>query len=418
MNQEERRIVGLSALGGMLELYDFAIYGTFAIYFSHKFFPSGNQYTTLLETYMVFLLGFILRPIGGIIFSHIGDEHGRKKVLVYTILIMGISSLGIALLPTYEQIGMGAPLLLLLMRLLQGLAVGGELPTTFVYISESMSSKRLLAFGITMAGVFSGYLFAAIINFIMTKTFSKDALNDYAWRLPFAIGGIVCFVSYRIRKTLRETKAFQEVMNKPKLPLVYLIRNFKPQILAGVFFSATQQVFSIVGIIYMPSYLNVILKLDTGYISNLLPCALIATVLIIAIVGIYFNKLQNVYKLMLTSLILNLLVVPIAFFLISSKLHIVSGYIILMALHGLIGLMVPLYITLLFPTSIRLSGVALCYNISVATFGGTAPIVITTLLKQTGLIYLIPVSYILVFIVLSIIFTLVTRKTTMQNMAN
>jgi MFS family permease len=302
------------------------------------------------------------------------------------------------------------------MRLLQGLAVGGELPTTFVYISESMSSKRLLAFGITMAGVFCGYLFAAIINFIMTKTFSKEALNDYAWRLPFAIGGIVCFVSYHIRKTLRETKAFQEVMNKPKLPVVYLIKNFKPQIIAGIFFSATQQVFSIVGIIYMPSYMNAILKLDTAYISNLLPCALIATVIIIAAVGIYFNKLQNVYKLMLTSLILNLLIVPVVFFLISSKLHIISGYIILMALHGLIGLMIPLYITLLFPTNIRLSGVALCYNVSVATFGGTAPIIITTLLKETSLIYLVPVAYILIFVGLSILFTIATKKVAIENM--
>jgi len=415
MNQEERRIVGLSALGGMLELYDFAIYGTFAVYFSHKFFPSENAYIVLLETYMIFLLGFILRPIGGIIFSHIGDEHGRKKVLVYTILIMGISSLGIAILPTYQQIGIGAPLLLLLMRLLQGLAVGGELPTTFVYISESMPTKRLLAFGITMAGVFSGYLFAAIINFIMTKTFSKDALNDYAWRIPFAIGGIVCFVSYKIRKTLRETKAFQEVMNKPKLPLVYLLQNFKSQIIAGIFFSATQQVFSIVGIIYMPSYLNSVLKLDTGFISNLLPCALIATVITIAITGIYFKKLQNIQKLMLASLIINLLLVPGAFFFISANIHIFSGYIALMILHGLIGLMVPLYITLLFPTNIRLSGVALCYNISVATFGGTAPIVITTLLKQTGWTYLIPTAYILMFIAVSIIFTVLNKKTIQLN---
>lgn len=407
---EEKKILGLSALGGMLELYDFAIYGTFAIYFSKQFFPSHNQYITLLETYMVFLLGFILRPIGGIVFSHIGDEFGRKKVLVYTIFVMGLSSIGIACLPTYSQIGIIAPFLLLFMRLLQGLAVGGELPTTFVYISESMSDKRVLAFGVTMAGVFSGYLFAALINFSMTKFFTKEALDAYAWRIPFVIGGIVCFVSFRIRKSLRETKVFQEIMNKPKLPLLYLLQNFKPQILAGIIFSATQQVFSIVGIIYMPSFLNSVLKLDTQFISNLLPLALLASVLVIGIVGLFCRHMSNIYKLITISLIINIIVVPIAFYLVCSKLNVTAGYSLLMITHGLIGLFVPLYITLLFPASVRLSGVALSYNLSVAIFGGTAPIIITLLIKQTGLIYLVPVMYLLTFFVLAILFARYTAK--------
>ena len=139
MNKEERKIVGLAALGGMLELYDFAIYGMFAVYFAHQFFPSTNAYTAILETYMVFSLGFILRPLGGIIFSHIGDEYSRKNVLVYTILIWG-ASVGIAFLPTYATIGMAAPLLLLLFRLLQGLAIGGEVPTTLL-VNQCLKSE-------------------------------------------------------------------------------------------------------------------------------------------------------------------------------------------------------------------------------------------------------------------------------------
>ena len=155
----------------------------------------------------------------------------------------GVSSVGIALLPTYATIGMAAPLLLLACRLLQGLAIGGELPTTFVYISESMPNKRILAFGITMTGVFSGYLFAAAINYVLTRWFDTNQLNNFAWRIPFALGGLVCFISYKIRKTLRETKEFQEIMNKPRLPLVLFAKNYTPQVGAGAIFSATQQVF-------------------------------------------------------------------------------------------------------------------------------------------------------------------------------
>lgn len=402
MNKEERKIVGLAALGGMLELYDFAIYGMFAVYFAHQFFPSTNTYTAILETYMVFSLGFILRPLGGIIFSHIGDEYGRKNVLVYTILIMGVSSVGIALLPTYATIGLAAPLLLLACRLLQGLAIGGELPTTFVYISESMPNKRILAFGITMTGVFSGYLFAAAINYILTRCFDTSQLNDFAWRIPFALGGLVCFISYKIRKTLRETKEFQEIMNKPRLPLVYLLKNYTPQVGAGAIFSATQQVFSILAIIYMPTYLRSILHISQDAINSMLPVALVVSVVTIAVAGIAFRHLLNLPRLMMFSLVINLLIVPLAYYLIVNQ-YPFSGYILLMFGHAFIGLMIPLYLTTLFPANIRLSGVAMSYNLSVATFGGLAPVLVTTLIKQTQAIYLTPVLYILAFIVASTI---------------
>ena len=142
LNNEEKKIVRLAALGGMLEFYDFIIYGIFSVYFAQQFFPSGNPLLAVVKSYIVFILGYIARPIGGIFFSHIGDEQGRKRVLIITIVLMGVSSLGIGLLPTYDQIGIAAPLLLLTLRLVQGLALGGELPSTYVYISESMPQKK------------------------------------------------------------------------------------------------------------------------------------------------------------------------------------------------------------------------------------------------------------------------------------
>lgn len=116
LTRQEKKIVGLAALGGMLEFYDFIIYGIFSVYFAHQFFPGDNQLLSVIESYVVFVLGYIARPIGGVIFSHVGDEHGRKKVLIITIILMGLSSLGIGVLPTYSQIGIAAPILLLILR--------------------------------------------------------------------------------------------------------------------------------------------------------------------------------------------------------------------------------------------------------------------------------------------------------------
>ncbi|MBX9597477.1 MAG: hypothetical protein K2X04_02740 [Burkholderiales bacterium] len=203
-----------------------------------------------------------------------------------------------------------------------------------------MPKKRILAFGVTMTGVFSGYLFAAAINYILTRCFDNIQLNDFAWRIPFALGGLVCFISYKIRKSLRETKVFQEIMNKPKLPLVYLLKNYTPQVGAGVIFSATQQVFSILAIIYMPTYLRSILQLSQDSINSMLPVALAVSVMTIAASGVVLRNLVNLPRLMMVSLLVNLLIVPLAYYLIVNQ-YSFSGYILLMFGHAFIGLMIP-----------------------------------------------------------------------------
>lgn len=403
MNKEERKIIGLSSLGGMLELYDFAIYGTFSIYFAHQFFPSSNAYTVILETYMVFLLGFVLRPIGGLLFSHIGDEFGRKKVLILTIFIMGISSLGIAFLPTYQSIGIWAPCLLLFCRLLQGLALGGELPTTYVYLSESLADKKILAFGITMGSVFSGYLLAAAVNYLLTHLFNIDQLNQFAWRIPFFIGGVICFISYRIRTTLHETPEFKSIMSKPKVPIVYLFRKHWPQVIQGVVFSAIQQVFSVLTIIFMATYMLTFLKIPNDKVGLLLPIALSATVIAIFAFGYWFRRAKNLSRLMWWSLMVNLIIVPVSYYLIGKKLSLFGGYIFLMLGHGLLGLLVPLYLTSLFPSNIRLSGVATCYNLSITSFAGFAPIIVTELIHRYDLVLAAPSGYTMLFMLLGML---------------
>ena len=168
LNVEQKKIIALSSIGGMLEFYDFTIYGLFSVYFAHQFFPAFDNFAAIMASYSIFVVGYIVRPLGGILFSHIGDEIGRKTVLILTMVLMGLASFGLGLLPTYAQIGIWAPILMVLLRLLQGLAIGGELPSMIVYVAESMPKQRGIAMGGVFAGTVCGLLPGMLINMLIT----------------------------------------------------------------------------------------------------------------------------------------------------------------------------------------------------------------------------------------------------------
>lgn len=392
LTKQEKKIVGLAALGGMLEFYDFIIYGIFSVYFAHQFFPGDNQLLSVIESYVVFVLGYIARPIGGMIFSHVGDEHGRKKVLIITIILMGLSSLGIGILPTYSQIGVAAPILLLVLRLTQGLALGGELPSTYVYISETMPHKKGSGFGITMTGVNSGLLLGMLINQLMNTILTPAELADYGWRLPFIFGGALCLISYKIRKTLQETNAFQRIHDKPDFPLVYLFKNNPKQLLAGITVTAIMSGLVVAAIVFMPTYLHEIIKIDSKTISHIMPVAMIFNVITIYYTGRIANHISS-YSILKYLLIATILLTPVSYWLIANG-FISSGVIILGILEGIAAMIIPLLITSLFPAKIRLTGVAMSYNIGFTIFGGLAPIIISSSIKSgVGGIYTTPIIY-------------------------
>ncbi|WP_158649401.1 MFS transporter [Aquella oligotrophica] len=398
---EDTKVIGLSFIGGMLELYDFAIYGIFVVYFAPQFFPADSHYGAVIQSYTLFLVGYLLRPVGGIIFSHLGDEYGRKKVLVATILLMGLSTLGIAALPTYAQIGVAAPVLLVLFRVIQGLALGGELPTAFVFLSESMKKTRILAFGVMMSGVYSGFLFAALIHRYLTEHLTQVALNEYGWRIPFAIGSIICLISYLVRQSLHETTAFRSVREHPRLPLATIFSQYRRELIIAIFLAVTQQICTNISMIYMPNYLKSVLNQDRLFVSEIMPICIAMGVVATFSFGYFFRQVQNIRNFLFFALFINSLVIPVGFFLVVSEIDLPFGYILIMIFQGLFAVIIPLYITQMFPVEVRLSGVALAYNLSAATFGGAAPLLISKLIEYTGQIYLAPVCYTCFFIALS-----------------
>lgn len=408
---EEKKILTLASLGGMLEFYDFVIYGIFSVYFAGMFFPAHNALISIIESYVVFVLGYLARPIGGIIFSHIGDEYGRKQVLIVTVVLMGLSSLGIGLLPTYNTIGIAAPISLLILRLLQGFALGGELPSTYVYIRESISHKASKAFGIIMSGIVSGLLLGMVLNFIINLAWNHQQISSFGWRIPFIFGGLLCIISYQIRKQLHETIAFERITDKPKFPIVYLFEHHLAGVLIGIVVTAALAASIVVFVIFMPTYLQNIVKLNAHFISIAMLAVIFINIITAFIVGVISEKFHfHFYKIFKNITIISLFLLPFCYWLISINSLPLVSLILLGIISGIFTTISPAIVTTLFPARVRLSGVALCYNLGFTIFGGLAPVIISASIKANANIYITPVVYMWVTYVLGFIGIVYIKK--------
>ncbi len=402
MNQEQRKIVALSAMGGMLEFYDFTVYGLFAVYFAAQFFPGSDRFAAIMATYAVFLVGYIVRPVGGIIFSHIGDEIGRKTVLIITMILMGVASLGIGCLPTYETIGLWAPILMVFLRLLQGLAVGGELPSTIVYVMESIPNQRGLAIGITFAGVLSGLIPGMLINILMTHFLSTEQISAFGWRIPFILGSILCFLAYQIRQKLHETKAFVALKKHNKFPLLELFQHHFGKLLIGIGLISILATSIMLVLIFMPTYLVKILNFSSEKAS-----ANIFFVTVLSIISVYITaKLTNYFssvRLMKYSLVGVVIGAAIFYFMLYMSHNFLWAIVIFVLFQGALVTLPLALLGTLFPVEIRLTGVALSYNLAFVLFGGLTPIVVTALIQHTQMPYMMPFIWLLAVSVVALI---------------
>ncbi len=208
--EKRKRIFAIMAAssGNLVEWFDFYIYAFTAIYFAPSFFPKSNDTVQLLQAAAVFAIGFLMRPIGGWMFGKIADRRGRKTSLVISVVMMCGGSLAIACLPTYSQIGLFAPLLLLLARMVQGLSVGGEYGATATYMSEvAMRGQRGFLSSFQYVTLIGGQLLAVLVIFLLQKTLDETELKAWGWRIPFVIGAITAVIALLLRRTLHETSS-------------------------------------------------------------------------------------------------------------------------------------------------------------------------------------------------------------------
>lgn len=375
--QRLKSIVG-GSIGNLVEWYDWYAYSAFAIYFSVSFFPEGDQTAQLLKTAGIFALGFIMRPIGGWLFGSVSDRLGRKYAMTMSVILMSFGSLLIAIIPSYDTIGIFAPVLLLIARLLQGLSVGGEYGVSATYLSEVATREHRGFYSsfqyVTLVG---GQILALGVQLILQLfILTDDELREWGWRIPFAIGGGLSLIAFYIRSSLQETEAFLHVppsIRSRRNPVADLLKHPKAiMTVVGLTLGGTLAFYTYTT--YMQKFLVNSVGLPIRDATLLSFLSLIVFALMQPLFGSLSDRIGRKPLLIGFGILATLLTVPILtllpsletewqiFLVMVAALVIVSGY---TSINAIVK-------AELFPTSIRTLGVGLPYAITVAIFGGSA----------------------------------------------
>lgn len=378
--KEQKKVLFLSSLGGVLEFYDFIIYIFLAPIIEKIFFADNSSYIATLKTMAIFSIGYLLRPIGGILFSHFGDRYGRKVVFLLTVVFMAVPSFAIGLLPTTTQIGIAAPILLLIFRMMQGLALGGEIPAAITFVSEHVPEKKCgFALATLFFGINIGLLLGSLITTIMSSVLSPQEVLAYGWRIPFLIGGIFGIAAIFLRRYLHETSAFI-AMGKNELqriPVVTLMRNASKQVLKGIFLVSIGSV-TVFLFLYWPQYLHQYMNYDFNALMKINTLGTLVLNIAILIGGVLTDRLGSRKLYLIGSSLIILLTYPLfCLFNMQNMTLVIISYVIFSCLFGAIPSTYSVMLTRLFPTPIRYSGIAMSYNLAYAIFGGLSPIICT-----------------------------------------
>jgi len=242
-------------VGNLLEWYDFGLYGLFAPILAPLFFPAHDRIASLIGAYSGFAIGFAARPLGGVVLGHVGDRVGRRAVMVCSIVLMGFATTAMAILPTYEAIGVGAPVLLLLIRVLQGFSVGGEYTGSVAYLVETaLTERRGLAGSVANIGATAGMLFAAGVVTATAMFAHAPDVQRWAWRVPFLIGGVIAVAGYVLRLRLRDTGYVPKPSPRRSLPLREAIVQAPGAMLLALIFTSGYGVANYLTMVFLPTY--------------------------------------------------------------------------------------------------------------------------------------------------------------------
>ena len=383
------RTVVLASLGGGLEFYDFVIYGIFASSIAPTFFPSSNELASLANTFAVFAGGYFVRPLGGFVFSHFGDRVGRRTTFLISLLGMSLATLGMAVCPPFASWGSGATVLFVLLRMVQGFCLGGELPGAITYVSEaSVPGRSGAACGLLFCCASLGVLLGSGVNLALHGLLSPATAAAIGWRVAFGFGGILGLLSYLPRRKLQETAVFVSIMRQravERAPLRLVLQRDRSQVLAGIGTTALVAAFNGVLFAYLPAYLIRVVGYPPAMVALAMTAGLIANSLAVLTTGVLtdWTSLHGVHR----AAALALLLVGWPFFWLVATQHTphlllaVVGFGVVIGLAG--GSFAPI-LARLFTARVRYSGVAVAYNISFALFSGLAPLIATGLIAAFG----------------------------------
>lgn len=385
MTRAAWRMILLASLGGTLEYYDFVLFGIFAREIGQAVFPSQDPVVSLMVTFTTFAIGYLARPVGGIVLGRLGDKFGRRGVFLASIFVTSAATLGIGLVPTYASWGIAASLAVVLLRLTQGFCLGGELAGAITYVVEAGPRMAPFVCSVVFACVTMGVALATTIALIVGKVLSPMEAALYGWRIAFIVGGLLGLAGYWLRRSFEESPEFVELKHLAAAstePTGELIRTHTGQVMAGIAVQAATAAFAGLFFAYMPAYLTTVARYDapTAVLAQTYGVMLHATMILA--VGWIANRYAPHLLLRAGAVVLALGAYP--FFAALGGRS--ANLWLLMTLAAIAGALLNgtfAFVTAdFFPTRIRFSGVAVVQNISQTAFGGTAPLVATALVRD------------------------------------
>ena len=389
LNRQDYKTLTLAALGGALEFYDFIIFVFFAAVVGELFFPADiPEWLRQVQTFGIFAAGYLARPLGGIIMAHFGDLVGRKKMFTLSILLMAVPTLAIGLLPTYASMGILAPLLLLLMRVLQGAAIGGEVPGAWVFVAEHVPARRIgIACGTLTAGLTVGILLGSVVATIVNTSMTQQAVHDWGWRIPFLFGCLIVPFIFILRRKLEETQEFTARRHHLAMRQVFatLLANWQVVIAGMMMVAMTTTAFYLITV-YAPTFGKKVLMLSAS--DSLLVTLLVAisNFFWLPVGGALSDRFGRRSVLIAMTLLALATAWPALTMLANapSFLMMLSVLLWLSFIYGMYnGAMIPA-LTEIMPAEVRVAGFSLAYSLATAVFGGFTPVISTALIEYTG----------------------------------
>ena len=409
----DKRSVAAGAIGNMLEWYDFAVFGFFAAAIGAQFFPGDDKIAGLLNTFAVFAVGYLARPIGGVLFGIVGDRIGRRRALQVSVLAMAVPTSLIAVLPTHAEIGIWAAVLLVVLRLAQGFSVGGEFIGSISYLVEVAPPRRRGLYGsFAVFSAVGGMLLGSAVATGLHLALAPEAIAAWGWRLPFLGGIVLGVVGWNLRRRLHETPAFAAIEaagGTVRHPELQALRRMPVAIVQAGAMVLLLGVGIYTLFVWMPTYLNHIVTPAVPHALIVNTLAMILMIALMPVAGAAADRFGYKPVLIAAMLATAVLVYPLFVWIDTASLAaMVVAMIVFAVVNGFLQGPTPVALAAQFPVEIRFSAMAVGYNTSLALFGGTAPLVATWLISKTGNLAS-PAWYVAAIAVLSAVATLTLK---------
>ncbi|NBO18775.1 MAG: MFS transporter [Proteobacteria bacterium] len=402
-----RKVVIAGMLGNALEWYDYALYAFTTLIISKLFFPAGNETAHLLATLGIFAVGFVARPFGGIFFGVIGDTFGRRKALVLSIFMMAIPTGCIGLLPTYEQIGMLAPLLLTVIRVLQGLSLGGAFSGSMTFLVEhAPPGKRGLVGSASVASLVLGFMIGSLVCLGVQAPLSAEQYESWGWRIPFILGIAISLIGFYIREHCEESPTYEAAKAEgllSKTPVRDTLRTELGHMVQaiGIYMSVTMPFYLVATYFITFTEHTLGRSHSEALVLNFMNMSIL--LVLASLSGWMSDRVGRRPLLAITAVLYLLAVYPVFYLLQQPDMgSILLGQALMSIVVGFYIGPVPALLVEIFPTRVRYTGMSLSYNIAAAAFGGTAPMACQWLITRTGNIYSIA-YYVMLCAVVSLV---------------